>query len=936
MATQTTGGGSTTSFTNTPQANGDTYNYIEDVLYDDATLYDRDSKTVFLDVMSNDLGGKAKTLFSVDDGGTGALTDLLKVETAWEQTADKNWIRVYNGKIEFKIGDGSDCVANARDVNTLDTDDSVDDTFVYAIRMANGTLAWATVHITIAGENDGPITGGDGSASGSEDDASIGGNVPSATDIDGDTLTYHLVAGSVEVDGAAAPDGTVTLNADGSYSYDPSGDQGLDDGESRTITFRYVANDGDEDSAEATITITVNGANDAPVSGGDDSASGSEDDASIGGTVPAASDVDVEDLTYHLVPGSVLVDGEAAPDGTVTLNADGTYSYTPTAGDQGLDTGEHHTITFDYVANDGTADSDAATVTITVNGVNDAPTSSDGSGSTDEDTPLESSLPAAADIDGETVEYALDTQAAHGSVVVNADGTFTYTPGENYHGDDSFTFTVSDGDASNTYTYDITVNSVNDAPVLTGTQATLADGIEDTAFFVSTADLLSGFTDVDGDILAVDSLVANHGTITAAVGGYTITPTGDYNGTVTLSYNVVDGHGGSVPAQLTFDLAEVNDAAVIGGTDEGEITEDADPNTVSGTLTASDVDNAPNTFQASSGNTTYGSFVMGANGQWTYTLNNGNAAVNNLAVGGVLLDSFVVKSEDGTEHTVEITIHGADDGPSFPSTWTGLDSVNDHDSDLGAGSGGSPILAGATEGDDTLNGRTGGSGQDTINALGGDDTVNAGDGGDNVYAGEGSDHVYGGEGNDTLYGQAGNDFLYGQGGNDSLFGGSGDDYLEGLGGNDMVLNGGSGNDTIVGGAFSDLIIGGYGADTLTGGGGADTFKFEDIKDTNDTILDYLQGGNDVIDLSGIDADPLSAISTFVWGGTTPTAGTRALSAAVTLAVMSISGTANSTVPGSSTTLICSAVVTSCKAEPYCMMICSIAKTRAPSIWLERP
>ena len=180
----------------------------------------------------------------------------------------------------------------------------------------------------------------DGSASGSEDDASIGGNVPSATDIDGDTLTYHLVAGSVEVDGAAAPDGTVTLNADGSYSYDPSGDQGLDDGESRTITFRYVANDGDEDSAEATITITVNGANDAPVSGGDDSASGSEDDASIGGTVPAASDVDVEDLTYHLVPGSVLVDSEAAPDGTVTLNADGTYSYTPTAGDQGLDTGE--------------------------------------------------------------------------------------------------------------------------------------------------------------------------------------------------------------------------------------------------------------------------------------------------------------------------------------------------------------------------------------------------------------------------------------------------------------------------------------------------------------------------------------------------------------------------------------------------------------------
>src|SRR5260370_37620871 len=84
---------------------------------------------------------------------------------------------------------------------------------------------------------------------------------------------------------------------------------------SKVITFDYVANDGTVNSAPATVTITVNGVNDAPVSGGVASASGTEDDASIGGTVPAASDVDVEPLTYALVAGSGKIDGVTAAEG---------------------------------------------------------------------------------------------------------------------------------------------------------------------------------------------------------------------------------------------------------------------------------------------------------------------------------------------------------------------------------------------------------------------------------------------------------------------------------------------------------------------------------------------------------------------------------------------------------------------------------------------
>ena len=73
MATNT-GGGTTASLSNTPQAKDDTYTYLEDLLRSDATLYNVATNTVTLDVISNDLGGNAKTLFSVEDGDGNALT----------------------------------------------------------------------------------------------------------------------------------------------------------------------------------------------------------------------------------------------------------------------------------------------------------------------------------------------------------------------------------------------------------------------------------------------------------------------------------------------------------------------------------------------------------------------------------------------------------------------------------------------------------------------------------------------------------------------------------------------------------------------------------------------------------------------------------------------------------------------------------------------
>src|SRR4030095_14819285 len=115
-----------------------------------------------------------------------------------------------------------------------------------------------------------------------------------------------------------------------------------------------------------------------------------------------------------------------------------TYSYTPAANYNGPDS-------FTYTVSDGHGGNNTYTVSITVNPVNDAPTASNVSVTTNEDTAKSGTLPLATDVEGAPVTYALEDDASHGSVTVNGDGTYTYTPAANYNGSDSFTYTVSDG-----------------------------------------------------------------------------------------------------------------------------------------------------------------------------------------------------------------------------------------------------------------------------------------------------------------------------------------------------------------------------------------------------------------------------------------------------------------------------------------------------------
>ncbi|KQO52250.1 hypothetical protein ASF08_21245 [Methylobacterium sp. Leaf85] len=148
----------------------------------------------------------------------------------------------------------------------------------------------------------------------------------------------------------------------------------------------------------------------------------------------------------------------------------------------------------------------------------------------------------------------------------NGAGGYTVTPAADYNGPLVISYDVGDGTTSIPATLSTTLAAVNDAPRLTGTQATLAAGTEDTAFTVTAAELLQGFADPEGTALVLSGLSVDHGTIVSdGEGGYTVTPAADYNGPLVISYSVGDG-ATSIPATLSTTLEAVNDAPRLTGT----------------------------------------------------------------------------------------------------------------------------------------------------------------------------------------------------------------------------------------------------------------------------------------------------------------------------------------------------------------------------------
>lgn len=357
------------------------------------------------------------------------------------------------------------------------------------------------------------------------------------TDPESDPLTAALISDPKH--------GTVTFNANGSFTYTPEADFNGED------SFTYKANDGTLDSNEATVTITVNAVNDAPVAV-DDAYNVNEDAVleitALAGVLSNDTDIEGDALTAALVADPAH--------GTVTLNPDGSFTYTPEADFNGVDT-------FTYKANDGDLDSNVATVTITVNPINDAPVAVDDEFSMDQDTVLTATaaqglLVNDTDVDGDPLTVVGVSDVTHGTLVLNADGSFTYTPAAGFVGTDSFTYKANDGTLdSNVATVTITVNSTNDAPVAVDDAYTMN---EDTVLTIAAgAGVLANDTDADGDPLtAILVLGPLHGTLTLnADGSFTYTPNGNFFGTDTFTYKANDGLVDSNVATVTITVTDV-------------------------------------------------------------------------------------------------------------------------------------------------------------------------------------------------------------------------------------------------------------------------------------------------------------------------------------------------------------------------------------------
>jgi len=306
------------------------------------------------------------------------------------------------------------------------------DTFTFKANDGTSDSNVATVTITITPVNDAAPVAQDKSVT-TDEDTPVAITLV-ATDVDLDPITY-IIAGQ-------PLNGSVTL-VDNVATYTP--DFNFFGGDS----FTFKANDGFADGNVATVTITVNAVNDAPVAV-DDAYGIAEDGVLIvaaAGVLTNDNDVDSTILT------AIKVTDPA--NGAVTLNSDGSLTYTPNANFNGTDS-------FTYKANDGTDDSNTATVTITVSAVNDVPVAVDDAYGIAEDGILTVEAPGLltndTDIDSITLTALKVTDPANGTLVLNANGSFTYTPNANFNGTDSFTYKANDGtDDSNTATVTITV-----------------------------------------------------------------------------------------------------------------------------------------------------------------------------------------------------------------------------------------------------------------------------------------------------------------------------------------------------------------------------------------------------------------------------------------------------------------------------------------------
>ena len=411
------------------------------------------------------------------------------------------------------------------------------DSFSYRVLDGLGGYTDGIVYVTVTPVADGPTAVSDVYAVAEDQTLTFSdinlGVLANDFDVDGDSLTIDTTPVNTP------QNGSLTLNSDGTFHYTPNANF------TGTDSFEYKVEDGTGNAGSGTVTINVTSVNDNPVAVSD-SFTMNEDETLTSSVSLLAndSDLDGDSLTVNTTPVADVVNG------TLTLNADGTFTYVPPAN-------HHGSELFTYEVSDGNGGTAQASVTITIGAVNDTPIPVSDSYSVDENSSINVSLSLGliandTDMDGDTltVDTTPVVDTSNGTLALNSDGTFTYTPYANYWGSDSFTYRVTDGNGGvATTTVNIAITEVpNQAPVIADIDSTytLTQG-QDTVI-TATA------TDVDGDAVTWSYEEVMSGSSYVVVGSRY----DDDNGSSSGSVYVYDASDLSAqPTKLTaFDGAE--------------------------------------------------------------------------------------------------------------------------------------------------------------------------------------------------------------------------------------------------------------------------------------------------------------------------------------------------------------------------------------------
>jgi VCBS repeat-containing protein len=485
------------------------------------------------------------------------------------------------------------------------------------------------VTITIQGANDGPAALND-TASIGEDQVLViltSGVLTNDTDADaGDTTSVVAVNGQTAAVGSQitlASGALLTVQADGNYRYDPNGRfELLRVGQTAADSFTYAMTDSVGATSSATVTITVQGANDAPAAINDTASTAEDQVLIVGASGVLANDTDVDAGDTKTV---AAVNAQSAAVGTqimlasgalLTVQLDGSYRYDPNGQFDSLRVGQTATDSFTYTVADREGATSSATVTITIQGANDGPAALNDTASIGEDQVLviltsgvltndtdadAGDTTSVVAVNGQTAAVGSQITLASGALLtVQADGNYRYDPNGRFEllrvgqtAADSFSYTMADsagGTSSATVT--VTVQGANDAPVAINDTASTG---EDQVLIVDTSGVLANDTDVDaGDAMTVAAVNAQSAAVGTQImlasgalltvqadGSYRYDPNGKFALLLvgqsvidSFDYTLVDGEGASATASVTVTVFGVTVPNSIAGSVYADVNND--------------------------------------------------------------------------------------------------------------------------------------------------------------------------------------------------------------------------------------------------------------------------------------------------------------------------------------------------------------------------